>query len=34
MDERECQNQAARIEALIQEVAAFPDQQMRARTEE
>ena len=34
MDERECQNQAARIEALIQEVAAFPDQQMRTRTEE
>lgn len=34
MDERECQSQAARIEALIQEVTAFPDQQMRARTEE
>lgn len=34
MDERECQNQAARIETLIQEVAAFPEPRTRAKMEE
>lgn len=34
MDERECRNQAARIEELIQEVTAFPDQHVRSRIEE
>lgn len=34
MDERKYQNQATRVEALIQEVAAFPDPHVRARTEE
>lgn len=34
MDERECQNQAARIETLIQEVAAFPEPHARAKMEE
>ena len=34
MDVRERQNQAAQIEVLIQEVAAFPDPQVRAKTEE
>lgn len=34
MDVRERQSQAVQIEALIQEVAAFPDPQIRAKTEE
>lgn len=34
MDVRERQSQAARIEQLIQELAAFPDPQMHAKTEE
>jgi Fe-S cluster biogenesis protein NfuA len=34
MDERECQGQAARIEALLQEVAALPEPRVRARVEE
>lgn len=34
MDVRERQSQAAQIEALIQEIAAFPDPQARAKTEE
>lgn len=34
MDVRERQSQAKQIEALIQEVAAFPDPQARAKTEE
>ena len=34
MDERECQKQAVRIEALMQEVAAFPEPRVRAKTEE
>lgn len=34
MDVRERQRQAKQIEALIQEVAAFPDAQARAKTEE
>lgn len=34
MDVKEREKQAARIERLLQEVAAFPDPQMRAKTEE
>lgn len=34
MDERECQKQAARIEALIRDVAALPDERLRARVED
>ena len=34
MDERECRKQAARIEGLIQEVAALPDARLRARVED
>jgi Fe-S cluster biogenesis protein NfuA len=34
MDVRERQSQAAQIEVLIQEMAAFPDPQVRAKTEE
>lgn len=34
MDTQECQRQAAQLETLLQEVAAFPDLQIRARVEE
>ncbi len=34
MDERECKSQAARIETLLQEVAALPEPRVRARVEE
>ena len=34
MDERECQNQAARIETLIQEIATFPEPRAREKMEE
>ncbi|HET8843980.1 MAG TPA: hypothetical protein VFN35_21120, partial [Ktedonobacteraceae bacterium] len=34
MDTQECQRQAAQLETLLQEVAAFSDLQIRARVEE